>query len=346
MSATRMAGHGRPGRVTRKILLAACLAPGLVTAQTVTLRGRIVSESGMPVREASATVAVIGVVVHADTLGRFSVAGTAGSTLKLLFRAAGFRPDSASVALPRSGSVDREFVLQRDEDDRAPVANPSSGVLGGVVLDATGLPLSYPNYQVNGGKRLLADDSGRFQFPAPDGAFTLLVRRIGFEPAEIRLPVRPDTALRIVLTAIPHQLKGVVVSGASAFRSLDIHDFYGRMKDAERGINHGYFVTPEDIERRKPNWISQMADGLPTVRIRRGVRPQADVLISTNGCTMTVYLDGVRIVGRLNGRDDYINEMVSPGSVAAMEVYPRSVTAPPKYQSLNGSCGVVLIWTK
>lgn len=139
--------------------------------------------------------------------------------------------------------------------------------------------------------------------------------------------MRPDTALRIVLTAIPHQLKGVVVSGASAFRSLDIHDFYGRMKDAERGINHGYFVTPEDIERRKPNWISQMADGLPTVRIRRGFRPQADVLISTNGCTMTVYLDGVRIVGRLNGRDDYINEMVSPGSVAAMEVYPRSVTA-------------------
>lgn len=346
MSATRMAGHGRPGRVTRKILLAACLAPGLVTAQTVTLRGRIVSESGMPVREASATVAVIGFVVHADTLGRFSVAGTAGSTLKLLFRAAGFRPDSASVALPRSGSVDKEFVLQRDEDVRAPVANPSSGVLGGVVLDATGLPLSYPNYQVNGGKRLLADDSGRFQFPAPDGAFTLLVRRIGFEPAEIRLPVRPDTALRIVLTAIPQQLKGVIISGASAFVSLDIHGFYGRMKDAERGINHGYFVTPEDIERRRPNWISQMAQNLPSVRVLQRGRPLDDVIAGSGNCKMTVYLDNIRIVGRLNGRDDKLNEMVTITSVAGMEIYPRAVSAPPQYQALNGTCGVVLIWTK
>ena len=32
--------------------------------------------------------------------------------------------------------------------------------------------------------------------------------------------------------------------------------------------------------------------------------------------------------------------------LAAMEIYPRAVNAPPAYQPLNGNCGVVLIWTK
>jgi len=51
-------------------------------------------------------------------------------------------------------------------------------------------------------------------------------------------------------------------------------------------------------------------------------------------------------VGRMNGRDDYVNELAPPNHVAAMEIYPRAVSAPPQYQPLNGTCGVVLIWTR
>jgi len=61
---------------------------------------------------------------------------------------------------------------------------------------------------------------------------------------------------------------------------------------------------------------------------------------------MTVYLDRVRIVGKFGSTDDFVNEIVVPSSVAAMEVYPRGTGAPPEFQSMNGSCGVVLIWTK
>ena len=67
---------------------------------------------------------------------------------------------------------------------------------------------------------------------------------------------------------------------------------------------------------------------------------------------MTIYVDGVRFnsLSQLkNTRGDnhiFINDLVSANSIAGIEVYPRSVTAPPKYQSLNGTCGVVLIWTK
>jgi hypothetical protein len=45
------------------------------------------------------------------------------------------------------------------------------------------------------------------------------------------------------------------------------------------------------------------------------------------GCKMTVYLDNIRIVGRLGGVDDYVNELAQATHMAAMEIYPRAVAA-------------------
>ena len=223
----------------------------------------------------------------------------------------------------------------------------AQGVLRGRVVDESGLPLSYANVQLNEGRRFVSDDSGRFQLPySVTGRSRLMVRRIGFAPAEVTLEALPDTALRVQMKPIPRELTGIIVTGGSAFPSLDLHGFYRRLQDVNRGINYGYFITPEDLERRKPNWILQMADGLPSVYVRRGPRPMGDVIEGSTGCRMTVYLDNIRITGKLNGRDDFVNEIASPNHVAAMEIYPRSVTAPPQYQPLNGTCGVVLIWTK
>jgi hypothetical protein len=173
-------------------------------------------------------------------------------------------------------------------------------------------------------------------------------------------------------TALPEQR----ITGRAAFMSLDLNGFYRRMRDAERGVSHGYFMTPEDFESRRPFEITQMVEGLPAVLVRRAgngdpkkailvgqpCKPRTDpdpacVRIGSDmegassarifRCVMTVYLDRVRIVGRVGGGpDDFINEMVVPSSVAAMEVYPRGTGAPPEFQSMNGSCGVVLLWTK
>lgn len=309
------------------------------------LRGRLLAEDGTPIAGASVTLPALGFTVRSDSAGRFTLGGSPGSTLNLQFRAAHFRLDSGSVVLPRRGAVERDFTLTGDD---APVAeaNPSDEVVRGRVTDVAGVPLSYANVQVNNGRRWLADDSGRFQLPTWTGPTTLLVRRIGFEPEEVTLGAKPDTMIRVSLRPVPILLKGVVVTGSSAYRSLDIHGFYGRMRDAERGINHGYFITPEDIERRKPVWITQMADGFPTVRVKRTADPARDVITGLRGCSMTVYLDNIRIVGRLNGRDDWVNLLVNVSHVAAMEIYPRAVSAPPQYQSLNGGCGIVLLWTK
>ena len=207
--------------------------------------------------------------------------------------------------------------------------------------------------------------------PSPTGRFSLLVRRIGFSPEELKIDAAPDTAIRVRMTAFATSLPEQRITGRAAFVSLDLSGFYRRMRDAERGANHGYFMTPEDFEFRKPNHITQMVEGLPAVFLKRDKGlPKRELLVGAPckprtepdpacvmigspiavarvyRCVMTVYLDRVRIVGKFGSADDFVNEMVVPSSVAAMEIYPRGTGAPPEFQSMNGSCGVVLIWTK
>ena len=152
-----------------------------------------------------------------------------------------------------------------------------------------------------------------------------------------------------VAMALPEQR---ITTGA-AFVSLDLHGFYRRMRDVERGINHGYFITPEELDFRKPVLLTAAVEQLPTVRIRPipgGLPLNRKMRIEDrNGCPMTVYLDRIRIqptMVRGRNQDEEVNTIVQTSSVAGIEVYPRAIGAPPEYQANNGTCGIVLIWTK
>ena len=330
-------------------------------AQAV-LRGRVVSESGVAIEGATITLTSIGYSVRTDSSGAFVLSGTPGSILEFTLRAAGYRSDTAAVTLPRRSELSREFTLVSEATAPAE-ANPSDQVIRGHVLDTEGGSLSYAGIQVNGGRRYIADDSGRFTIPRPTGRFSLLVRRIGFSPEELRFDAPPDTAIRVLMSPLAVSLPEQRITGRAAFVSLDLNGFYRRMKDAERGINHGYFVTPEDLEFRKPTLITNMAEGNPAVFVRhKSNNPREDMIVgapcavpskmcvpmgpSLFRCVMTVYLDRVRIVGKMGNAPEFVNELVMPTHVAAMEIYPRGVGAPPEYQAENGSCGVVLIWSK
>jgi len=353
-----------PGRTVILALAGWFITPLVATGQgTSELRGRVVNETGVAIAGATITLTRIGYTIRTDSSGAFVLHGTPGSILVFTLRAAGYRGDSATITLPRRAGLSREFTLV-SEATALPEPNPSDRVLRGHVMDSENTPLSYASIQVNGGRRYIADDSGRFTISPPAGRFSLLVRRIGFSPAEITLDALPDTAVRVRMTAVATALPEQRITGRAAFVSLDLHGFYRRMRDAERGINHGYFVTPEDFEVRKPHLITQMAEGNPAVYIRHNIlNPRGDMMVgapcSTPSkmcvpvgpgllrCVMTVYLDRVRIVGKMgNAPDDFVNELVVPTQVAAMEIYPRGVGAPPEYQPENGSCGVVLIWSK
>jgi len=333
--------------ILRRLLVVMSLFGFVGLEAQSTLSGRVVSDSGNAIAGATITLVSLGYSVKSDSLGRFTLSGTPGSTLSLSLRASGYRDDSASVVLTRGKSVDRSFTMI-SESTPLPEANPSDRVLRGRVTDTEQAPLTYANIQVNAGRRYVSDDSGRFVLPIPGtGGFSLLVRRIGFEPEHVKFDSVPAAAVRIQLRAVARVLAEQRVTGRAAFVSLDLGGFYGRMREAERGINHGYFLTPEDFELRKPTLLTNMAEGIPAVRVwHHPVEPWKNRIEGVSGCKMTVYLDRVRIVGKLGGVDDYVNELIQPTDIAAMEVYPRAVGAPPQFQAMNGTCGVVLIWSK
>ena len=233
----------------------------------------------------------------------------------------------------------------------------------GVVVDSAGQPVSYANIIATGSQRRIA--------AGPDGAFRLAmdssakreieVRRIGYQPVTVRLDAWPDTALRVVMVAATRTLSTITVA-VERSASLAMRGFYERLNDVERGINYGYFITPEEIERRKGSRPTDLMAGLPSIRVRR-VRtgdPRFPGPLDRQGwevqgqgsCRMEVYIDGIRLATptkwkqQLDESHMFLDELVAMNTIAGIEVYPRSVQAPPKYQSMNGLCGVILIWTK
>ena len=92
-------------------------------------------------------------------------------------------------------------------------------------------------------------------------------RRLGFSPVEIVVAGSTDTSLTIVMRPVAQRLSTIEVTGNSLSRKLDLRGFYDRMRDVERGIHRGSFITPEDLEARKPNYITQMIEGFPTIQV-------------------------------------------------------------------------------
>lgn len=346
------------------VAVTASYAPAGVQAQGE-LSGRVVGDSGTPIVGATITLAGIGYSVKSDSLGRFRFAGPPGSTLAFSLQAIGFRDDTASVVLRRGRPIVRDFVLV-SEQTALPESNPSDRTLRGRVMTIDGEPISFANVQVNGGRRFVSDDSGRFDLPiSVSGGLSLLVRRIGFRPAEAKLTGLPDTAITVRMTAFATVLPKQRVTGSAAFVSLDLHGFYRRMRDAERGISHGHFLTPEDLSLRNPVNVTDAVEQLPSLRVRPSnveqtwspigwrnlLTPRNMRIEDRSGCILTVYLDGMRIqpssrVKNGEPEDTQVNALVNPGSVAGIEVYPRAVGVPPEFPQLTATCGVVLIWTK
>jgi hypothetical protein len=330
------------------------------------LAGRVVDESGAPIREATIRLSSVGYSVRSDSVGKFTLSGQPGATISLALSANGYRDETASVTLNRRGALTRDFVLKRT-DSPLPEVNPSDRVLTGRITDTDRAPIAYANIQVNGGRAFVSDDSGRFSVPINvGGGFQLLIRRIGFEPVELKLPAMPDTGVRIQLTPLATALPEQRIAGRAAFVRLDLGGFYRRMADREKGAGTGYFITPEELEIRKPFVVTSAVEHLPNIRLRPSQYPldrvnakQGDKsndsrvvwlrIEDASGCPMTIYLDRVKISpieirGEL--RDEAINSLISPNSLSGIEVYPRSAAVPPEFTMVAQTCGVVVFWTR
>jgi hypothetical protein len=229
----------------------------------------------------------------------------------------------------------------------------------GSVVDASGAPIPYAMIE-SATRQAVADESGKFRIAVSPGSGFIRVRRIGFKPVNVSYVAGGDTSLSLQLEHLARTLEATIIEATAVSRSLELRGFYRRLREREQGINAGQFITAEEIQQRSPTRVTQMLEGRPGVRAARvggsgRFAPKCFAAGSTcfapqgvGGCWMTVYLDGRRMNDIRAGAfaPGIVDDVVIPSDVAAIELYTSPLRAPPEYQSLNGTCGVVLIWSR
>jgi hypothetical protein len=215
------------------------------------------------------------------------------------------------------------------------------GAVSGIVKDSGGTVLRDVEVKVmRSGRMVRTDSAGRFLLAAiPAGNADIGFRRIAFEPVivSLQIPLDDTTDVEVRLGGIP-MLPTVVVTD-HAERNKILEQFEARRK---QGI--GYFVTRADIERRRPQQLSDYMRMVPGVRIVPLDNGRSALRFARNpraNCPPQYFVDGIPA-------SNFDIDEVLPGDVEAIELYPGSSGVPPQYNRFYGTtiCGTVLIWTR
>jgi len=228
------------------------------------------------------------------------------------------------------------------------------------VTDSQLRPIPFALVALGAGLQKVADDSGHVEMLTEGkDSLRLHVRRMGFTPffGWVKRDAYSDR-YSVVLEPITTALDTVTVR-ATRSTSLARTGFYDRVSRVQRGAYAARMITPEELDARQPLRVTQVLSGEPLIRIIpfSGSR----VIIGGRGpeCGMTILLDGMQVRGTLEElmepkrrRPDprtlmSVDELVSASSVAAIEIYGSSISAPAELLRVAGlaSCGIVAIWT-
>jgi hypothetical protein len=222
------------------------------------------------------------------------------------------------------------------------------------VLSGDGQPIPFANVIVEGGDPWITDGNGEVSLGAGKRqTLKVNVRRIGFTPWFGNIDL-PDTAavLLVSLPRLAQSLSTVTVTGEKAIKSpLVLTGFYDRWMMRQKGVLSAVFISPEELEFRHPDKITNMLYGLNGVRVMQKCveltgRGCLQGLVACNpmGGPLAVVIDGVQQYPPKGGNVD-INMLLMAGDVAAIEVYPRGGNMPVSFQFQDAGRGVIAFWT-
>jgi hypothetical protein len=223
------------------------------------------------------------------------------------------------------------------------------GVLGtggirGVVRDSLGQAIIGAQIALSGSRLIVGtDDSGRFELAKiRPGMMTLRFRRLGFQPDTVELLVLAGKTipLEVRLARLSVSLSPVVITGRAELRGWR-EGFYHRKE-----LGAGHYFTAADIDKRNPSQLTDMFRMLPGVTIQpsRGIIRSQLRFRGRRGCAPLTVLDGTPLAA-----GEFDINIITPFSVAAVEVYPGLIV-PPQFTVAPGigprTCGAVVIWSK
>ncbi len=205
------------------------------------------------------------------------------------------------------------------------------------LLDSAGTPVDRGDSDTAGFFLLRAPRPGRFQVYADELGYRV------FMSDTFSVEEGGHLDLLVRLEPEPVALDEMAVSVRRTEERLRRIGF-----DRRRRASMGYFVTPEEVERRKPLIASDLLRAAPRVRLSWSQARHA-YLVTLRGvsnslaCPMKIVVDGDPVM-----EGSPLDDIVHARDVLAVEVYANrgGVGAPVQYRGAGAYCGVVLVWTK
>lgn len=317
-----------------------------------------------PLPDALLAVARLGGVglVHGDDVGSDSSLVTVhlveielGKAFEQVLRGTGF------VAREKAGVV----VIIRDARPRADAASDTvwGGVWGQVRDSASRKPLGGVEVSIRGlGAHYTTNDSGYYAIRAPFGAYVIVARLLGYDPAERTFVVRDsvidnaDTRLDFVMRVHAEKMQELIVTASGAQRRLELpNDIVTIDVPAVMKTAPIHNVT-DLLEGRVPGLDVQHTSGVPGDPSRLRLRGIGSI---TRDNAPIVIVDGIRLdVAESLTNSNAVSsaatfrkylapsrlDQIDPNSIQTIEVFKG-----PSAASLYGSDaanGVIVITTK
>ena len=200
--------------------------------------------------------------------------------------------------------------------------------------------------QIDSSQSVVTDSSGKFFFRARPGLASLNFSALGYSDMSsppFTLEKDDHYTLLIYMSSTPIEVAPIHVIAKSKRAPTSYELFEERRKSS----GSGYFLDEKTLARTYATEASDFLRRIPGVIIERegGLRLRSY-------CGEPVYLvDGIEFRPpeheNAPSATEVVNSLVSPGDIAAIEVYKEA--APPEIQSglsTTWACGVVVIWSK
>lgn len=264
-----------------------------------------------------------------DAAGRYKFCGLARHLEAELFARLGVDSTPPLVIRLEAASIGTAtlYLAVRDSASAGGAgAAPRSATVRGVVVDSAGRPVSGVRVGLTSSTdATVTDSAGAFTLSGQrSGTQVLVARRIGYQPAEsvvnLTRAAPRDVVLR--LDVFVPVLQSVYVE-ARRNAALERIGFSERQR-----MGFGRFLTPSDLATKSAMFVSDYLRYLPGAR---------SFGLSGESCT-TFWVDGMRWLGD-------VDDSVAASEVAAIESYSGTYV-PAEFQSFEGPCRVVVIWTK
>lgn len=235
--------------------------------------------------------------------------------------------------------------------------------------------------RTGGGVPILTVFSGEngewsLEVPGP-GAYYLEASRFGYEPwvaGPLEVAAGDDLITLYHLQPKPIRMEPIEVTVGATRRHLELAGFYERQRS-----DFGYFMGPEQIERRGAPRLTDLLLGIPGVRQvsltsgsvgRRFIQLRGSNLSEGGVCRPRVFVDGLLFaLGDSHPKPPFdpdnatemqeellevidqglgLDDIGPPSEIAGIEIYRSATQVPVQFggTSVSTLCGVIVVWTK